>query len=116
MHNEKISSVNRIEKIAGTSCKGYLLASYKEIEQLFGPPNGVADNKTLYEWILKSEDGKIVTIYNYKDGYNKNRPKGFPLNKKWIWSIGAHTSDILENLQEKFGYNKVASSIEDLIV
>ena len=50
----------------GTSLQGYIRATYAELVERFGEPEGGGD-KTTVEWCLAFEDGTIATIYDWKE-------------------------------------------------
>jgi len=68
--NDKITEGFKPTKdsIVGTSLTGEFTCSYKDLVNLFGPPNSEGDGyKVSTEWVLKNEDtGAILTIYDYK--------------------------------------------------
>ena len=49
----------------GTHLQGYIRATYAELVERFGQPEGGGD-KTTVEWCLAFEDGTIATIYDWK--------------------------------------------------
>jgi len=77
----------------GTCLQTTVLASYKQLEKLFGFPNCEGDEyKVSTEWNLVSEDGKVVTLYDYKrtDLYSSGYPtvdefRSLPV---YEWHIG----------------------------
>lgn len=79
------------------SCGGFtttVKASYKQLEKIFGFPNSYGDEcKVSTEWILKNEDGKVVSIYDYKETnlYDKNYPTVEEFREKpyYDWHIGS---------------------------
>ena len=50
----------------GTSLQGYMRATYAQLVERFGQPEGGGD-KTTVEWCLKFEDGTVATIYDWKE-------------------------------------------------
>ena len=50
----------------GTSLQGYVTATYDQLVERFGEPEGGGD-KTTVEWCLAFEDGTIATIYDWKE-------------------------------------------------
>jgi hypothetical protein len=51
--------------VNGTSLQGYVQATYAQLVERFGQPEGGGD-KTTVEWMLKFEDGTVATIYDWK--------------------------------------------------
>ncbi len=77
-----------IAKRSGTSFKGYLLATYQDLVQLFGEPITDTDNyKVDAEWIIDTPHG-VATIYNYKDGKAYLGDKGTPIEAICEWHVG----------------------------
>lgn len=74
---------------AGTSLQGYVHTDYERLVQVFGQPNGKADEyKTQVEWWLAGPSG-TVTIYDYKQGdcYH-GKGNGIPARDVTEWHIG----------------------------
>lgn len=75
----------------GTSLAGYLTVTYAQLVEAFGAPNTPNDGyKTDAEWTLMSDDGHVVTIYNYKNGKNYNGPSGLAVEDITEWNVGGH--------------------------
>lgn len=74
----------------GSSLAGYIKVAYAKLVDLLGQPNAGNDGyKTDAEWEL-TINGKVLTIYNYKDGVNYNGEEdGIPLASITDWHIGA---------------------------
>ena len=86
----------------GTSLSGYLNTTYKKLCKVFGKPNGKTDGyKVDAEWI-GSINGKVFTIYNYKDGKNYNGKNGTPKTKITDWHIGGKDKSVANELNELF--------------
>ena len=93
-HNEKPSIDTNC-----TSLVGYVDARYGILKRAFGEPTGGCD-KSDAEWLLEFEDGKVATIYNYKDGYNYCGSGGLPVQRITSWHIGGHDAIVGERVQE----------------
>ena len=73
-----------------TSLVGAIDTSYKQLVKLLGKPNREGDGyKVDAEWELEI-NGKIMTIYNYKDGKNYNGKSGIATTKLRDWHIGGN--------------------------
>jgi hypothetical protein len=84
----KVLPVERIDEMYGTGLAGYIDCSYKSLVSLLGKPNGQSDGyKTDAEWVVEM-NGKVLTIYNYKDGKNYNGRNGLAISKITDWHIG----------------------------
>jgi hypothetical protein len=78
------------KEIIGTGLIGYVYCPYKNLVSLLGKPNAENDGyKIDAEWAIEM-NGKILTIYNYKDGHNYNgKRNGLPVSKITEWHIGS---------------------------
>lgn len=88
-------------KFVSTSLSGYIFANYKDIVKLFGKPNSDGDGyKVDARWEFEM-NGKIMTIYNYKDGKNYMGSRGLPVSKIKEWHIGSsgQSKDIMEEVK-----------------
>ena len=53
--------------IAGSSLKGTFEAKYSDLERVFGKPIKADGYKVSGEWIFRSDEGKIFTVYDWKE-------------------------------------------------
>jgi hypothetical protein len=63
-------------------------ASVNQITSAFGEPtihDNTGEDKTNFEWEMETNEGKVFTIYDWKE-YRK-----LDLNEKIVWHIGAKT-------------------------
>ena len=82
----------------GTYLNGYLDAGYKDIKKAFGNPSDADGYKVDAQWTI-TVNGKVITIYNYKDGVNYNGKKhGTPKTKIRDWHIGGNGNTMQESL------------------
>jgi len=73
-----------------TSLAGYVDTTYAALVAAFGPPNGRSDGyKVDACWVLAA-GGRIVTVYNWKDGPAYRGAAGTPVEAITTWHIGAH--------------------------
>lgn len=73
-----------------TAYRAEINASYKALVKLLGQPNSRGDGcKIDAEWVIEI-NGKIMTIYNWKDGQNYLGRHGLPISKITQWHIGGH--------------------------
>jgi hypothetical protein len=90
-------------EIGGTHFVGNLIATYDDIIDVFGKPTNGDDYKTDAEWWIEFEDGKVGTIYNWKDGINYcGHGEGIPTKYIEEWHIGGKDSDIADRIQKLF--------------
>lgn len=57
-----------IEHAAGTHRQGEIVTTYRRIFLAFGAPNLGDGYKTDAEWTIRFGDGRVATIYNWKNG------------------------------------------------
>jgi hypothetical protein len=92
-HNEK--DIN----ISGTSLVEEIDASYEKLVEKFGDPDEGDAYKVDAMWKIEFEDGKVATIYNYKDGKNYNGDEGLETTKIRDWYIGGYdNTDVVERI------------------
>ena len=73
---------------AGTSLVDEIQITYDKLVKLLGEPNADNDGyKTDAEWELEV-NGKILTIYNYKDGKNYIGENGLEVEDITNWHVG----------------------------
>ncbi len=61
--------MKRTQNVGGTSLRGYITASRKELIQVFGEPclfQPSTSEKVQIEWCLEFSDGTVATIYDWK--------------------------------------------------
>lgn len=94
-HNEK--EIN----VSGTSLVGYVNTTYSKLFEKFGEPfdDGY---KTDAEWAIEFSDGKVATIYNWKNGKNYNGSEGLDLDDITVWHIGGFDKSVVERIQKIF--------------
>ena len=83
---------------SGTHYLDEINCSYSALVEIFGEPNSEGDGcKVSTEWILESENGAIVTIYDYKetDLYDKEllSVEQFREQESYYWHIGGTNHD-----------------------
>lgn len=77
--------INDWDEVNGSHLQGYVFTTYDELVKTFGEPHCFDGDKTTVEWMLKFDNGDVVTIYDYKEwetpkhlyqwhigGFNKN--------------------------------------------
>ena len=77
----------------GTSLQGYMTATYDQLVERFGQPEGGGD-KTTVEWCLEFEDGTVATIYDWKE---YSTPLG-----RYDWHIGGTSKMAVFAVKEAF--------------
>ena len=77
--------------------RGYVITDYDSLVKTFGPPSirGSSDNKVRVKWVLKADDGTIITIYDYKENVPITQMRWFNVGG---FSRDKHELDILQRL------------------
>lgn len=87
-HNEEAISGN------GTSFKGYLPSTLKNLVDIFGEPFDGDGDKTNFEWAIRFDDGTIATIYDWKSTFS-------PLeDEKVVWHVGGFRGEAIDKVDE----------------
>lgn len=77
------------DQINGTSYKGTIFATYKELVEKFGNPNGESfDGKVKNQWIIDFGGGIVASIYDYKQNLNTGKPED--------WHIGGKSPAVVQ--------------------
>ena len=91
------------KSVVGTNYKGAVDVSYRKLVNTFGKPKKGDGYKTDAEWYLKSPAGKIVTIYNYKDGKAYLGKRGRPVSQLRDWHIGGKANGVVQDVRKALG-------------
>lgn len=84
----------------GTCLVDEIKCPYRILKAIFGKPKKGDDYKTDAEWVIKFDDGKVATIYNYKDGKNYNGKHGIATTKLTDWHIGGRDEDVANRVKK----------------
>lgn len=75
------------EKAMGTSFQGTVKATYTELCQIFGQPDGpTSDGKIQAHWTIKIADAIVATIYDWKEDQ--------PAREVILWHVGGKVNDV----------------------
>lgn len=85
---------------SGTHLQGVVRVSYQDLIRIFGQDTCYDNYKSDAEWVVKFGDGKIATIYNYKDGLNYNGDGGMPKEDIIDWHVGGDSKDVYYRIEE----------------
>jgi len=91
----------RTTKVGGTSLKGYITASRKELVETFGEPclfEPSTMEKVQIEWCLEFEDGTVATIYDWKQ-YGHIPPEDEIVD----WNVGGHSAKAMDQVLQAIG-------------
>ena len=96
----KLLTKDEADKICGTSLVGFFNVSYTCLVDVLGEPNMENDGyKTDAEWAVELKTGRILTIYNYKNGKNYCGEEGLEVEDITDWHIGSNEKlTVIENL------------------
>ena len=72
----------------GSSIRGKVTATYKELTNLFGVPIKDDAYKVDAHWSVKFSDGTVATVYNWKDGKSYLGEKGADVKDITEWHVG----------------------------
>ena len=78
----------------GTGKVGEIEATFDELQRVFGAPEitpaGDGDGKTRANWWLRSDDGTVASIYDWKEST--------PLEALTTWHVGGRTHEALAHV------------------
>jgi hypothetical protein len=84
-----LTSREDVDEFNCGSLKGYVRTDFQNLCETFGPPTygpfDYASDKVTCEWKIKTDDGLLVTIYDWKMGVT-------PLDL-YNWHIGGHSDE-----------------------
>lgn len=110
-------------KTNGTCLRGSLGdVPYSVLVKLFGEPELIQEpeDKVDCEWalFLTDEDGDVhvVTIYNWKDGYNYCGSEGKPVHLITEWNIGglsSHAAHLIEHIAQSARHAWIEDKVYD---
>jgi hypothetical protein len=93
--------MKRTTKTDGTSLKGYITASRKELVEVFGEPclfEPSTMEKVQIEWCLEFGDGTVATIYDWKQ-YGHIPPEDEIVD----WNVGGHSAKAMDQVLAAIG-------------
>lgn len=94
--------------VNGTGLSGYIDISYADLVAKLGESTDYFDNyKSDAEWVIQFGNGRIATIYNYKDGRNYMGAEGKDKEDIRGWHIGGKGQAVLISVSELFPGNVV---------
>jgi hypothetical protein len=78
------------------SLMGTMQAQRRHLEAVFGPPLPIWSDRVTTEWVIRFEDGKIATIYDWK----RQIPPG--AQEVYNWRIGGRDILTVTRVHEAF--------------
>lgn len=94
----KIKSINKANTI-GTCLQDYINVSYDKIVEKYGKATASDGYKIDAEWVIEWEDGKVGTIYNWKNGKNYLGEDGLEVHKIKEWNIGGRDKTVANRIR-----------------
>ena len=90
--------------VGGTSLKLTIPLKFKDVEKILGKPFYSDGYKVSGEWVLVSEDGDVVTLYDWKETslYDDDLPsvEEFRKSSEPIeFHVGAHDKEVAEKFK-----------------
>jgi hypothetical protein len=86
--------VNNDADACGTGLMDYVTAPYSKLRELLGEPGRSDGYKVSTEWVFESDDGAVITLYDYKetDLYDTGLPsvEQFRAKPQHQWHIGGN--------------------------
>ena len=86
----------RTTRIAGTCRMGQIEGcSYSKVVSILGEPEDGDGCKVDVEWGIVFDDGRVATIYNWKNGPVAGGP---PVRTLTRWNIGGNDGEVAQRL------------------
>lgn len=78
----------------------YIKISYDKLLRTFGAPHQGVENKIDAKWKILFRDGRIATIYNWKNGKSYLGRKGLSLENIESWNIGGRDKSVVRVIED----------------
>lgn len=95
-------------KTGGTHLQGHITADFLDLYDCFGRPTTGDEYKTDAEWEIEFSDGKVATIYNWKNGRNYNGGEGEDTLRITNWNIGGLYSEVVDRIKNILNGTKLS--------
>ena len=102
---ERVKISDRINAV-GTHLQGYINIKYSKLVKKLGKPTSNGDGYKVDAQWKGNIDGKVFTIYNYKDGKNYNGRNGTPTKDITDWHIGGFDRTVVTELKIYLGCSR----------
>jgi len=99
-----ITDIKKTTETGGTHLHGHIKRTYAQLVEVFGEPHFVympragAEDKIDREWAFKFPDGRVFTVYNWKNGKAYCGTDGLDVEDITDWNVGAHQSSAYHDL------------------
>lgn len=95
----KIKSINKASNHM-TFLQDYIYIDYDKIVEKYGEPTFGDGYKTDANWVIEWSDGKVGTIYNWKNGTNYLGENGLETHKIKEWNIGGRDKTVAKRIRD----------------
>jgi len=101
-----IADIKKTSNTSGTHLHGYINRTYAQLVEVFGEPHfryiprAGAEDKIDVEWAFEFPDGRVFTVYNWKNGKAYCGTDGMDVEDMTQWNIGAHKMSSFHDLTE----------------
>lgn len=101
-----LSNITKSSNTGGTHLHGHLNRTYDQLVNVFGEPHfryiprAGAEDKIDVEWAFEFPDGRVFTVYNWKNGKAYLGHEGEDVEHITDWNVGAHGMSAYHSLKE----------------
>lgn len=101
-----IADIKKTSNTSGTHLHGYIKRTYPQLVEVFGEPHfryiprAGAEDKIDVEWAFEFPDGRVFTVYNWKNGKAYCGTNGMDVEAMTEWNVGAHNMSSFHDLTE----------------
>lgn len=105
-HVSDLSNITKSSNTGGTHLHGHLNRTYDQLVSVFGEPHfryrprAGAEDKIDVEWAFEFPDGRVFTVYNWKNGKAYLGHQGEDVEHIKEWNVGAHGISAYYSLKE----------------
>ena len=105
-HVSDLSNITKSSNTSGTHLHGHLNRTYDQLVSVFGEPHfryiprAGAEDKIDIEWSFEFPDGRVFTVYNWKNGKAYLGHEGQDVEDITEWNVGAHGMSAYHSLKE----------------
>ena len=105
-HVSDTSNITKSSNTGGTHLHGHIKRTYDQLVSVFGEPHfryvprAGAEDKIDVEWAFEFPDGRVFTVYNWKNGKAYLGHEGEDVENITDWNVGAHQMSAYHTLRE----------------
>ena len=103
-HVSDLSNITKSSNTGGTHLHGHLNRTYDQLVSVFGEPHfryrprAGAEDKIDVEWAFEFPDGRVFTVYNWKNGKAYCGTHGEDVENMTEWNVGGHHKSTYHSL------------------